>query len=99
MDKPVLPVLQPGTPYEHCFVEHRDIYPEYEDYPYLVELDKDSSNPEWVEIVNNCLRIVSVPEDLKKNLRIYVKISNIPGGTSNTIKLIAPLPWLTNEIE
>ncbi len=98
-DKPVLPILQPGAPYEYCFTEHRNIYPEYEDYPYWVDLDKNSNNSKWIEIKNNCLRASSVPEDLEDNLLVYIKISNIPGGTSNTIKLTAPLPWLTNEIE
>ena len=86
-DNPLLPMLYPGLPYFYDFVENRDIYPDFEDLPYQVVLDKDCENPAWLQVVDNRLIAEKVPEDLESDPSICIRIVNIPGGKSGSITL------------
>ncbi|MBA2657778.1 MAG: hypothetical protein H0U70_12485 [Tatlockia sp.] len=85
---PQLPLVHPGISFEYDFVANNDIYPDYNEAPYLIELATEYINPAWLRIENNRLIADFVPENLsKKSYELHLTIKNIPGGRSEVIKL------------
>lgn len=97
MEKPILPVLLPDTAYRYCFHENRDIYPEFEDYPYSIELAKDHDNPPWLKIEKNCIEVNNVPSDLEFYPDVWLRIRNTPGGISKAYYVELPIAGLTKK--
>ncbi|WP_018576613.1 putative Ig domain-containing protein [Legionella shakespearei] len=83
----VLPILYPGQAYIYDFVEHSDVYPEYDTIPYEIEFADENSQPYWLRIEHNQLIADKVPEDIDKEVEVKVIIRNIPGGKSKPISL------------
>ena len=81
-DNPNLTSLYPGQSFSHNFVDNRDVYPEYKDIPYVVELAKGADNPIWLRIEDNKLIVDEVPDNLPQKVTVYVTIKNVPGGQS-----------------
>lgn len=92
--KPILPILQPGTAYKYCIDEHRDVWPEYEDHPYTLELAEGSDSPDWLEIKDNCIEAQEVPLTLANIPLIWVVLRNIPGGAADPMPLELPVAGL-----
>ena len=82
------PFLEPGQPFFHDFVASRDVYPEYEDAPYIIDFAEGSEHPSWLRFEDNKLISDKVPDDLYGYVVITVEIKNIPGGASGPIKLL-----------
>lgn len=86
---PQFPMLYPGTSFEHDFALNRDIVPDYEELPYVIELAEGYDNTPWLRIKNNRLIADLVPYDLEKQTySIYLTIKNKPGGKSAVIPLV-----------
>lgn len=86
---PHLPLVYPGQDYFYDFVEHQDVFPEYEDAPYTIEFAKEYEYPTWLKLEKNKLFAENVPDDLEpaSDITIYVVLKNTPGGSSRVIPL------------
>lgn len=84
---PQLPILYPRQACQYDFVANRDIYPEFDEAAYVVELEKNANNPDWVRIEDNKLLIDEVPEGLAPVIPIFLSITNVPGGKSEIYTL------------
>lgn len=84
---PVLPMLYPGESYYYDFVEHNDVFPEYEDVPYEISFDEEFVHPKWLRIENNKLIADAVFEDIEDDVLIRLVIKNTPGGKSEVYSL------------
>ncbi|KGP64423.1 hypothetical protein EP47_11695 [Legionella norrlandica] len=85
---PVLPLIYPGQSFSHDFVANKDVYPEYEDFPYEISFSKGGEGPSWLKIENNQLIAKQVPEQLNESMiEISIIIKNRPGGKSPPLKL------------
>lgn len=82
----ILPLYE-GQSYVYDFVENNDVYPDYDNFPYVIELAKGYDNPSWVRIETNKLIIDEVPSSLISEQLIYIAIKNIPGGQSKVQSL------------
>ncbi|WP_148263532.1 hypothetical protein, partial [Legionella drancourtii] len=61
---PHLPLVYPGQDYFYDFVEHQDVFPEYDDAPYTIEFAENYEPPTWLKLQNNKLFSESlVPDD------------------------------------
>lgn len=87
-DNPQFSPLYVGQSYVYDFVINNDIYPEYTDIPYLVELAKDYDNPEWLRITDNKLIADKVPDDAAQVQEIFLTLKNIPGGKSEVLPFL-----------
>ena len=87
LDNPQLPLFYVGQYYSHDFTTSRDVYPQYNDIPYTVELAEGYDNPTWVRIEDNQFIVDSVPENLKQIEQIFITIKNVPGGRSEVLSL------------
>jgi hypothetical protein len=86
---PQLPIIYPGSSFEHDFVLNRDVFPDYEYIPYVIELAPGYNNPSWLRVENNKLIADLVPDDLgEQNIELHLTIKNIPGGKSEIISLM-----------
>lgn len=85
-----LPIATPGQAYFHDFLEHPNVTPSI---PYQIELDKNFPNPGWIALKDNKLFIEQVPELYERLVFLYFRITNLPGGTSETIKMTLPLAY------
>ncbi|MGQ3891287.1 hypothetical protein [Legionella sp. CNM-4043-24] len=85
--RPHLPLLCAGQHYEYDFVTSGDVYPDYSELPYVIELAEEESNPNWLRIEDNRLIIDRVTDGLEPNQYVYLRIRNIPGGRSETYAL------------
>lgn len=84
---PQLPLLIRGTLFVHDFVANNDIYPDYEEVPYTVELAAGYPNPPWLRIEDNKL-IADVSDiEISEKEQVFLTIKNIPGGKSEVINL------------
>ena len=83
---PHLPLFHVGQSYVYDFVANRDVYPEYNDIPYTIELAEGYKNPAWVRIEDNKLIVDRVPDNLNIE-RVFITIKNIPGGQSRAFSL------------
>ncbi|ARH01210.1 Ig domain-containing protein [Legionella micdadei] len=84
---PQMPTVYPGQPFYHDFVLNHDIFPEYEDTPYVVEFAQTHEKPCWLRIEDNKLIADLVPDLEEQFLQIYLTIQNVPGGKSEVIPL------------
>jgi hypothetical protein len=84
---PQLTVLYPGQSYSYDFVENNDVYPEYRDIPYVVELADGYNNPAWLRVEHNRLVVDRVPDHLDQVERVFITIKNVPGGKSKVLPL------------
>ena len=82
---PELPIAYPGQPFIHDFVANRDVLPEYEDLPYIIELAEGYDNPVWLRIEDNQLIADLVPETSESTYQVYLTIKNVPGGKSEVV--------------
>jgi hypothetical protein len=88
-ENPQLPLFYEGQSSEHDFVANNDIYPEYHDIPYTIELANDENNPSWVRVENNKLIVDEVPGNIDPIVPVFIRIKNKPGGASKfTLKLM-----------
>lgn len=86
-ESPQLPALHAGESYLYDFTHREDIHPLYKDIPYHVELASNKDNPPWLRIVNNQLIAAMVPDNIKKEQKIFITIKNIPGGESAELSI------------
>jgi len=86
-DPPQIQRLKEGEPFFYDFQTNRDIYPEYEDAPYVIKMADGYDNPEWLRIENNKLISDMIPSGIGNVTQIHVVISNTPGGESDVYTL------------
>lgn len=88
-ERPYLPAMYPGEPYFYDFSAHPDIYPEYDEYPYMISFPDSYTPPLWLRLENNQLIADEVPQYVSDDLIVELVISNGPGGCSdkNIIRL------------
>lgn len=85
---PHLPLVYPGQDYFYDFVEHQDVFPEYDDAPYTIEFAENYEPPTWLKLQNNKLFSESlVPDDADSDIAVELIIKNIPGGSSDVVTL------------
>ncbi len=79
--KPLMPILYRNQSFSYDFVAANDIYPEFNDAPYLIAFAKDFNPLGWLRLEGNKLisdRVPDVPDDVE----IKIVIKNTPGGAS-----------------
>lgn len=84
---PIFSRIYQGQAFVHDFVENRDIYPEYDDAPYVIQFAEGYDHPTWLRLENNKLIADLVPEDLDYIIYLNLVIKNIPGGSSGVFLL------------
>ncbi|KTD33555.1 hypothetical protein Lnau_2306 [Legionella nautarum] len=84
---PQLPIAYPGQPFYHDFILNLDVFPEYEQTPYVIEWAKNYDKPSWLRIEDNKLIADEVPKIHEQEVQIYLTIKNTPGGRSGIIPL------------
>ncbi|MFI4918371.1 MAG: hypothetical protein ACHP65_02330 [Legionellales bacterium] len=86
-DNPLLPLVYPGQAFFYDFVANADVYPEFDDEPYVIEFAKNHSHPSWLKIENNQLIADEVPELNEYKIELSIIIKNRAGGSSDVITL------------
>lgn len=86
-ENPIMNLVYPGQPYFYDFVEHQDVFPEYDDIPYTIKFADGSKPPAWLKIENNKLIAELVPNTVNSDFDIDLVISNTPGGESTPVTL------------
>lgn len=88
-ENPQFPMLYPRQDFNYDFVAQRDITPEYEDAPYIIEFAQDSKHPYWLKLKNNKLFAAAkdIPEHINFIIKVHLVITNTPGGSSGKIPL------------
>ncbi|WP_028388367.1 Ig domain-containing protein [Legionella fairfieldensis] len=85
--EPKLSIAYMGQPYFYDFVANREVSPEYEEIPYVIELAENYQNPSWLRIENNRLIADLIPQIDTSEQLVYVTLRNIPGGPSKVFPL------------
>lgn len=86
-NNPILPLVYSGQSYFYDFVAHSDIFPEYDEVPYVIDFAEGYEHPSWLKIVENQLIAELVPELKDSALSLFLRVKNTPGGLSDVMPL------------